>query len=98
MNRILFSTATSFHLRVGRNPGPKQLLAQTRTNLEAELHGEVCANLQYLRCTDQAEPTGNPALAKQFRESASIETNEHFYRNTHTGRRWTARIYSEADE
>lgn len=59
---------------------PKPISDQTKTNLEAAMHGEAFANLKYLRYADQAEADGKPELAKLFRDSANIEANEHFDR------------------
>ena len=85
MKRILISTAVcaATLLSTAAMAAPakaKPLSAQTRTNLEAAMHGEAYANLKYLRYADQAEAAGKPELAKLFRESANIEANEHFDR------------------
>ena len=85
MNRILFAAAASIAAMISTGaiaapPESKPLSAQTRTNLEAAMHGEAYANLKYLRYADQAEAAGKPALAKLFRASANVEANEHFDR------------------
>lgn len=85
MNRTLLVAAASvaalvFTGAMAAPPEAKPLSAQTRTNLEAAMHGEAYANLKYLRYADQAEAAGKPALAKLFRASANIEANEHFDR------------------
>jgi|TARA_R110000787_G_scaffold191660_6_gene303097 rubrerythrin len=85
MNRTLFAAAASVAVLMSTSaiaapPEGKPLSPQTRTNLEAAMHGEAYANLKYLRYADQAEAAGKPALAKLFRASANIEANEHFDR------------------
>ena len=85
MNRTLFAAAASVVAIISTSaiaapPEGKPLSPQTRTNLEAAMHGEAYANLKYLRYADQAEAAGKPALAKLFRASANIEANEHFDR------------------
>jgi rubrerythrin len=61
---------------------PKPLAAQTRANLETAMHGEAYANLKYQRYADLAEASGNTDLAKLFRDSANVEANEHFDRES----------------
>jgi rubrerythrin len=61
-------------------PAANPLAASTRANLEAAMHGEAYANLKYLRYAEQADVAGNPELAKLFRDSANVESNEHFDR------------------
>ncbi|WP_375248229.1 ferritin family protein [Sphingomonas sp.] len=85
MNRTLFAAAASVAVLMSTSaiaapPEGKPLSPQTRTNLEAAMHGEAYANLKYLRYADQAEAAGKPALAKLFRASANIEAIEHFDR------------------
>ena len=85
MNRtLLAATASALALlatpAMADEPEAKALSAQTRTNLEAAMHGEAYANLKYLRYAEQAEAAGKPELAKLFRYSANIEANEHFDR------------------
>jgi rubrerythrin len=85
MKRILISAAVCAATLLSTAamtapPEVKPLSAQTRTNLEAAMHGEAYANLKYLRYADQAEAAGKPELAKLFRESANVEANEHFDR------------------
>jgi rubrerythrin len=85
MNKILLSAAAGMAVLlsasvVAASSADKPLAAQTRTNLEAAMHGEAYANLKYLRYADQAEAAGKPALARLFRDSANIEANEHFDR------------------
>lgn len=85
MNRILLSTAAGIAAllstaAMATAPEAKPLAPQTRANLEAAMRGEAYANLKYLRYAEQAEASGQPELAKLFRDSANIEANEHFDR------------------
>jgi rubrerythrin len=85
MNRFQLTIAASAAAflstaAIAASPEAKPLSSQTRTNLEAAMHGEAYANLKYLRYADQAEAAGKPELAKLFRASANIEANEHFDR------------------
>lgn len=85
MNRPLLPLAASIvalfaTCAIAAPSAVKPLATQTRTNLEAAMHGEAYANLKYLRYADQAEAAGKPELAKLFRASANIEANEHFDR------------------
>jgi rubrerythrin len=85
MNRFQLTIAASVAAflstaAIAASPEAKPLSSQTRTNLEAAMHGEAYANLKYLRYADQAEAAGKPELAKLFRASANIEANEHFDR------------------
>ena len=64
----------------GQGENAKELSPQTKTNLEAAMHGEAFANLKYLRYAEQADAAGKKELAQLFRDSANIEANEHFDR------------------
>ena len=56
------------------------LNAQTKTNLEAAMHGEAFANLKYQAYAEHARKSGHPEIAKLFDENANVEASEHFAR------------------
>jgi rubrerythrin len=53
---------------------------QTKTNLEAAMHGEAFANLKYQAYAEHARKSGHPEVAKLFDENANVEAAEHFAR------------------
>ena len=53
---------------------------QTKTNLEAAMHGEAFANLKYQAYAEHARKSGHPEIAKLFDENANVEASEHFAR------------------
>jgi rubrerythrin len=56
------------------------LSPQTKTNLEAAMHGEAFANLKYQAYAEHARKSGHPEIAKLFDENANVEASEHFAR------------------
>lgn len=58
------------------------LAPQTRQNLETAMHGEAYANLKYRAYAEAARQHGDADLARLFEETANVEANEHFARES----------------
>ncbi|MFI7195325.1 ferritin family protein [Nocardia nova] len=52
----------------------------TRTNAVAAMHGEAFAHAKYRAYADQAEHSGEPRVAQEFRTAAQTELSDHFTR------------------
>lgn len=52
----------------------------TRTNAVAAMHGEAFAHAKYRAYADQAQHSGEPRVAQEFRTAAQTELSDHFTR------------------
>lgn len=52
----------------------------TRTNAMAAMHGEAFAHAKYRAYADQAQHSGEPRVAQEFRSAAQTELSDHFTR------------------